>query len=173
MDLITLQSFQEKLLAIQNKLFRYGCLLTSNQEEAKDLLQATTLKALENQDKFIDNTNFSGWIYTIMRNIFINNYRRQARCQTMTDSTDELYFLNLPQESGFETPEGNYSINEITKIINAFPDEYKIPFSMHVSGYKYKEIADQMQLPIGTVKSRIFFVRKRLQELLKDYADTY
>lgn len=171
MNLATLQEFQDKLVGIQNKLFRYGCLLTSNYDEAKDLLQDTTLKAIENQDKFIDNTNFNGWIFTIMRNIFINNYRKNLRSRTIIDQTETLYHLNLPQESGIDTPEGSYTIKEITKVINGFPDDFKTPFSMHVAGYKYREIADIMQLPVGTVKSRIFFTRKRLQEILKDYGE--
>lgn len=85
------------------------------------------------------------------------------------DQTENLYHLNLPQDSGFDTPEGAYTIAEITKAINSFTNEYKIPFSMHVSGYKYEEIAQTLSLPIGTVKSRIFFARKRLQEMLSDY----
>ncbi len=91
------------------------------------------------------------------------------RDQTIIDHTDNSYYLNIPQESGFDTPDGAYSINEINKCINAFSDEYKVPFSMHVSGFKYHEIAEKMDLPIGTVKSRIFFARQRLQESLKDY----
>ena len=104
-----------------------------------------------------------------MHNIFVNNYRRIVRTQTVVDQTENLYHLNLPQDSGFDTPEGAYTIAEITKAINSFTNEYKIPFSMHVSGYKYEEIAQTLSLPIGTVKSRIFFARKRLQEMLSDY----
>lgn len=91
------------------------------------------------------------------------------RTQTMIDQTENLYHLNMPQDSGFDTPEGAYTISEINKAINSFSDEYKVPFSLHVSGYKYEEIAQRLVLPIGTVKSRIFFARKRLQEVLKDY----
>jgi RNA polymerase sigma-70 factor (ECF subfamily) len=133
------------------------------------LLQDTTLKALDNEDKYIDNVNFKGWVFTIMRNIFINNYRKVVRSATMIDQTDDLYHLNLPQESGLDTPEGSFSASEITEAINSFSDDYRVPFSMHVSGYKYNEIAEKMNLPLGTVKSRIFFARQRLQKMLKDY----
>ena len=92
-----------------------------------------------------------------------------VRSQTMIDQTDNLYHLNMPQDSGFDSPEGSYTVSEISKVINSFSDEYKVPFTMHVSGFKYEEIAQNLGLPIGTVKSRIFFARKRLQELLKDY----
>jgi RNA polymerase sigma-70 factor (ECF subfamily) len=144
-------------------------MLTADRDEAQDLLQDTTLKALDNQDKYVENVNFKGWVFTIMRNIFINNYRRTSRNQTVIDQTEDLYHLNLPQESGYETPEGSIAVQEITRIINAFAEEYRIPFSMHVAGYKYNEIAEKMNLPLGTVKSRIFFARQKLQHVLSDY----
>lgn len=104
-----------------------------------------------------------------MRNIFINNYRQNARQATLVDTTDNLYHLNLSQDSGLETPEGSYGVSEITDAINSFSDEYRIPFSMHISGYKYEEIAEHTGLPIGTIKSRIFTARKRLRERFSDY----
>ena len=102
--------FQERLLSLQSNLLNFAYMLTSDREEAHDLLQDTTLKALDNEDKYIDNVNFKGWVLTIMRNIFINNYRRGVRNQTVVDQTEDLYHLNLPQESGFDTPEGSYSV---------------------------------------------------------------
>lgn len=164
-------SFQNNLMNIQSNLLNFAYMLTSNRDDAYDLLQDTTLKALDNSDKYAENTNFKAWVFTIMRNIFINNYRRTARTATMVDTTDNLYHLNLSQEARFESPEESYGAEEITAAINAFPDEYRIPFSMHVAGYKYNEIADKMNLPLGTVKSRIFFARKKLQERFTDYRD--
>ena len=161
--------FQDRLLGLQDNLLNFAYMLTANREEAKDLLQDTTLKALDNEDKYIDNVNFKGWVFTIMRNIFINNYRRVVRNQTIIDQTEDLYHLNLPQDSGFASPEGSFTVKEITTAINSFSEEYRIPFSMHAAGYKYHEIAEKMDLPLGTVKSRIFFARQRLQEMLKDY----
>ena len=163
------ESFSNRLMGLQGNLLNFAYTLTSNRDDAHDLLQDTTLKALDNQDKYVDNVNFKGWVFTIMRNIFINNYRKIIRNQTIIDQTEELYHLNLPQDSGIETPEGAYTINEIIKCIDAFADDYRVPFSMHISGFKYHEIAEKMNLPIGTVKSRIFFARKRLQETLQDY----
>lgn len=163
------QNFQAKLLSIQSNLLNFAYLLTSNRDDAYDLLQDTTLKALDNEDKYVDNVNFKGWVFTIMRNIFINNYRKVVRSATIIDQTEDLYHLNLPQESGLDTPEGSVAAGEITAAIDSFSDEYRIPFSMHVAGYKYNEIAEKMNLPLGTVKSRIFFARQRLQKMLKDY----
>lgn len=162
-------NIQTKLLDIQSNLLNFAYMLTSNRDDAYDLLQDTTLKVLDNEEKYVENTNFKGWVFTIMRNIFINNYRKVVRSATVIDQTEDLYHLNLPQESGFETPEGSYAAKEINAAINSFSDDYRIPFTMHVQGYKYNEIAEKMDLPLGTVKSRIFFARQRLQEMLKDY----
>lgn len=161
--------FQSSLMDLQGNLFNFAYMLTSNRDDACDLLQDTTLKALDNRDKYTDNTNFKGWVFTIMRNIFINNYRRASRAATIVDTTENLYHLNLSQDSGIAAPEGSFSAQEITDAINNFSDEYRIPFSMHVAGYKYNEIAEKMNLPLGTVKSRIFFARKKLQERFADY----
>ncbi len=161
--------FQINLMALQANLLNFAYMLTSNRDDAYDLLQDTTLKALDNEEKYAENTNFKGWVFTIMRNIFINNYRRNVRSATIVDTTDNLYHLNLSQESRFESPEETYGAAEITDAINEFADEYRIPFSMHVAGYKYNEIAEKMHLPLGTVKSRIFFARKKLQERFADY----
>ena len=162
-------TFKQRLLGLQGNLLSFACQLTSNREAAQDLVQDTTLKVLDNEAKYVDNVNFKGWVFTIMRNIFINNYRRQVRSATVVDTTEDLYHLNLSQESGLSTPEGSFAAQEISVAINSFSDEYKVPFSMYVAGYKYSEIAEKMGLPLGTVKSRIFFARKRLQSLLKDY----
>ena len=163
------ESFQDRLLGLQGNLLNFAYQLTTNREQAQDLLQDTTLKALDNEDKYVDNVNFKGWIFTIMRNIFINNYRQTVRKATVIDQTEDLYHLNVSQDSGLNTPEGSYAVKEISVALNAFSDDYRIPFNMFIAGYKYNEIADKMNLPLGTVKSRIFFARKRLREQLKDY----
>lgn len=161
--------FQTALMNLQGNLLNFAYMLTSNRDDAYDLLQETTLKALDNEEKYADNTNFKGWVFTIMRNIFINNYRRGVRAATVVDNTDNLYHLNLSQDSGIESPDESYGAGEITDAINEFSDDYRVPFSMHVAGYKYSEIAEHMGLPLGTVKSRIFFARKKLQERFADY----
>ena len=158
-------SFRKDLLAVQEELLRFAYKLTADREEANDLLQETSLKALDNEDKYEPDTNFKGWMYTIMRNIFINNYRKIVREQTFVDQTDNQYHLSMPQDSGFASTEGAYDLKEM----HSLPRDYKVPFSMHVSGFKYREIAERLGLPLGTVKSRIFFTRQKLQEELKDF----
>ena len=162
-------TFKKDLIGVQNDLLRFAYKLTSDREEANDLLQETSLKALDNEDKYMPDTNFKGWMYTIMRNIFINNYRKTVRDQTFVDQTDNLFHLNFSQESGFDSTEGAYDLKEIHRVVNALPKDYRVPFAMYVSGFKYREIAEKLGLPLGTVKSRIFFTRQRLQNELKDF----
>lgn len=157
-------SFKDRLLGLQGNLLSFAYQLTTNREQAQDLLQDTTLKALDNEDKYVDNVNFKGWIFTIMRNIFINNYRQTVRKATVIDQTEDLFHLNISQDSGLDTPEGSYAVKEISSALNEFSDDYRIPFNMFVAGYKYNEIAEKMGLPLGTVKSRIFFARKKLRQ---------
>lgn len=161
--------FTDKLMGLQKHLGNFALSLTLNKEDADDLMQETNLKVLDNQEKYASNTNFKGWVFTIMRNIFINNYRRSIRNRTLIDCTDDLYHISLPQNSGYNSPEVAYNVKEITTIINSFPEEYRKPFSMYIAGYKYEEIAEKMQIPLGTVKSRIHFARKRMKKMLKDF----
>ena len=162
-------NFQKRLLGMQDNLLSFAIKLTANYDDAHDLLQDTTCKALANESKYVDDSNFRSWIFTIMRNIFINNYRRIVRAQTVVDKSDDLFQLNLPQVETSETPETYCAFSEVSEIVNSLPEEYRRPFTMHVDGYKYQEIADAMNLPLGTVKSRIFFAKQKLQSQLDDY----
>ena len=141
-------SFRKDLVGVQDELLRFAYKLTTDREEANDLLQETSLKALDNEDKYMPDTNFKGWMYTIMRNIFINNYRKVVRDQTFVDRTDNLYHLNLPQDTGFESTEKAYDLKEMHRVVNSLPKEYRVPFAMHVSGFKYREIAEKLNLPV-------------------------
>lgn len=161
--------FTQHLLSIQTELFRFAFKLTADREEANDLLQETSLKALDNEEKFTPDTNFKGWMYTIMRNIFINNYRKTLRDQTYVDQTDNQFYLNQNIDIETDSTEGSYDLKEMRRIVNALPKEYRVPFAMYVSGFKYREIADKLNLPLGTIKSRIYFTRQKLQKELKDF----
>jgi len=160
--------FNKQVLAFSNQLRYFALSLTSNDEQAKDLLQETMLKAMVYQDKFADSTNLKAWLYTIMKNIFINNYRRAAKTRTIVDGTKDLYYMNLPQVNSSRVAESKINEKEIYKAIDLLEEEYKIPFEMYFDGYKYKEIAEHLDLPIGTVKSRIFLARKQLMHTLQD-----
>jgi len=166
---MTAIEFNYQLTNLSGNLKRFALSLTSNNEDAKDLLQETFAKAIAYREKFEENTNLKAWTFTIMKNTFINNYRRNIKANTTFDNTEDLYYLNLNKESAFHTPDSEFSVKEIKRKINELSDEFKQPFLMHTEGYKYKEIADKLNLKIGTVKSRIFFTRKKLMEKLKDY----
>jgi len=167
---MTAQEFNFELIHLKENLSKFAYSLTSNSEDARDLLQDTYLKALTNRDKFVDHSNLKAWTFTIMKNTFINNYRRAIKMNTAVDKTKAAFHLNQPQDSGFSHPESQYSEHEINETIDTLTDEFRTPFRMHTEGYKYKEIADKLDLKIGTVKSRIFFSRKKLMDKLQDYA---
>lgn len=160
--------FRANILALQNNLLSFAYTLTSNRDDAYDLLQDTTLKALDSEDKYVENTNFKGWIFTIMRNLFINNYRKQMRSVVVVDQSEDLYQINMSQDSGIETPDGAVNTIQIHEALNSIPKVYSEPLSLFISGYHYDEIAQRLDLPLGTVKSRIFQARQRLQDMLKD-----
>lgn len=162
------ETFKSRLLAVQRNLLNFAYTLTSNRDDAYDLLQDTTLMALDKQDTYVDNVNFKGWIFTIMRNLYINKYRRDMRSVIVVDQSEDLYQLNMSQDSGFETPDGAINAKEISAAIADFAPGFREPFSMYISGYHYAEIAEKMSLPLGTVKSRIHQVRKTLQARLRD-----
>jgi RNA polymerase sigma-70 factor, ECF subfamily len=163
--------FSSSIIGLKGNLQKYAMSLTLDRDNALDLVQDTFLKAIQNQDKFIDETNLKAWIFTIMKNTFINNYRRKMRENTMMDGTQELYYINLPSDKGSISPESKYAEDEINKAINELESEYREPFRMHVEGFKYEEIADKLNLKLGTVKSRIFFARQKLINSLQDYND--
>jgi RNA polymerase sigma-70 factor (ECF subfamily) len=148
--------------------------LTKNTEDAKDLFQETAFRAMTNREKFRTGTNFKAWLFTIMKNIFINNYRKKMKANTIMDSTDNLYFLNSGSKAIDNRGEANILIKELKHMIAGLDDSIRVPFLMHYQGYKYQEIADHFGLPLGTVKSRIFFARKELKALIgKRYNNVY
>lgn len=161
--------FNSRLLGMQSKLHRFAMTLTSDREKAPDLVQDTILKALINKDQFVEFTNFKNWVYTIMKNTYINNYRRNVRRNAIIDGTQDLNYVVQVNDRGPYSPESVYSAAEIETTIDEMSDEFRIPFRMHIAGYKYKEIADELGLKLGTVKGRIFISRKKLMEKLNDY----
>ncbi len=158
-----------KIVGMESELRHFALKLTADQDSANDLVQDCMLKALDNKEKFVHAQNFKGWMYTIMRNLFINNYRRVTREMSMMDDSYSIGRQNMLEVEDGERFEYAYDLKELHKVINAVPDSMRKPFLMYVSGFKYNEIAEKMGLPIGTIKSRLFFVRKRLQKELKEF----
>ncbi|MDR1938162.1 MAG: RNA polymerase sigma factor [Tannerellaceae bacterium] len=159
--------FQKNLLSIQENMRNFALLLTSNQDDAADLLQETALKVLDNKDKFIDNVNFKGWVLTVMRNIFINDYHRIVREQIMIEPNSGFDGLNVIDETGIEHADYTIQLQEMNRAVNKLNHDLKKPFNLYVKGYSYAEISRKLGIPLGTVKSRIFFARRELQKELQ------
>lgn len=166
---MTSAEFNEQLISQRPALRNFAQSLTSDAEEAQDLLQDTMLKALVYQDKFAEATNLKAWLYMIMKNTFINSYRRTVKAREILQKTKETSSVQLVRNNHSNTAESVLSEKEIMANIDQLEDEYRIPFIRFYNGFKYKEIADEMDLPIGTVKSRIFLARRKLMDKLKDY----
>lgn len=158
--------FNQLLLKNTEFLKPFAVTLTRDNEMAKDLLQETMYRALANKEKYNVGTNIKAWLYTIMRNIFINNYRRKARQNTIFDSTPNDYLLNYNQVTTANTAESEIKIKEIKEAIHNLPHIFRNPFMLYFDGYKYHEIAEMLSEPLGTIKSRIHFARKLLKEQL-------
>lgn len=163
---MTAIEFNHQLLTLEPLLSGMALKLTTNSNDASDLLQDTMLKALTARDQFVHGSNIGAWTYTIMKNIFINNYRRSIRQNITFDYTTDLFYLSQRKDTKSDTPDSEYCIKEIFNLINCLEDEYKIPLKMFLDGYKYKEIADKLNIKLGTVKSRIFFARKKIIDFI-------
>ena len=164
--------FHTQLDSMSVLLHSFAFNLTKNTEDAKDLYQETAYRAITNMDKFRPGTNFKAWLFTIMKNIFINNYRKKAKANTIVDSTDNLYYINSTVDAIANRAESSMMMKELVTLIEKLDDSIRVPFLMHYQGYKYQEIADYLDLPLGTVKCRIFFARKELKDLIgKRYTD--
>jgi RNA polymerase sigma factor (sigma-70 family) len=163
---MTAVEFTHQIIGLKGVLHGFTRKFTSDQEESMDLLQDTMLKALIYRDKFRDDVNLKGWLFTIMRNTFINNYRKHQRQRTSRDKSKDLYQLNVMDTHTFSSPESEFGYRDMWKNVNELRDELLTPFKMHTSGYKYHEISEHLNIPIGTVKNRIFHARKELQEKL-------
>ena len=165
---MTRTQFQNNLQEVQENLRRYALKLTQDTNDADDLVQDTSLRALTHRDKFVSDINFKGWMMTIMYNIFLNNQDRVERRRKIFDTTVDILNVPLVTEGGYSTPDGAMNIREIYSAIDNLSEHTRTPFKMFLSGYKYSEIAEKIGIPEGTVKSRIFFARKALQKSLRD-----
>lgn len=142
--------------------------LTQDSEEANDLIQETLVKALRNQDKFLEGTNIKAWLYTIMRNTFITHYHRIIKRKTTVDITEDYNIISTtPSSIDRNGGEEKLLYEEVKKEVDALPEMYRHPFMQYYTGFKYQEIAEEMNIPLGTVKNRIHVARKILKERLE------
>jgi RNA polymerase sigma factor (sigma-70 family) len=158
-------------MLLQNTEFLkpFAVTLTKDHESAKDLLQETMFRALANHDKYSVGTNIKAWLYTIMRNIFINNYRRKAKQNTIFDNSSNDFLLDYNQSTIDNGAESSLRMKEVQAAIHGLPEIFRQPFLLYFEGYKYHEIADSLGEPLGTIKSRIHFARRLLKEQISRY----
>lgn len=164
----------ESLLSEESRNLRSMALqLSKNSDDAKDLVQDTMLKALRYRDKFSEGSNIKAWLYTILRNSFINNYRRNAKRNTFIDTTENTYFLDIPTHKTDNKAELTFIRKDLENAISQLPLELRVTFMLNVEGFKYHEIAEELNIPIGTVKTRIFVARRILRDKLNAYAGDF
>ncbi|MBX7226647.1 MAG: sigma-70 family RNA polymerase sigma factor [Chitinophagales bacterium] len=160
--------FQDNVLDFSSSLKPFAIKLTRNTEEAEDLLQETFLKAFSNASKFQEGTNLKAWLFTIMKNIFINNYRKHQKTGSTVDISEKEFVVDVKHFT-HNLGEAAFVQQDLQRALSLLPAEFRVPFMMYFKGYKYHEISEQLNLPLGTIKSRIFFARRELKSKLKDY----
>lgn len=156
--------FNQLILVSSDFLSPFANSLTRDKESAKDLVQETMYKAIANREKYRSGTNIKAWLYTIMRNIFINAYRKKTRQQIIFDATPNDFLIDTNQTAISNLAESKLRLKEIESAIHYLPSIFKEPFLLYFEGYKYSEIAEILHEPLGTIKSRIHFARKLLKE---------
>jgi RNA polymerase sigma-70 factor (ECF subfamily) len=164
---MTATDFQQKYEFLHDLLFAFAMKLTRNKEDAKDLMQETACRAYQYRDRYKMGTNFKAWMSTIMRNTFINNYRKK-KTRKKTEAPIEDFLFAIENKSVSNEANSVIFVNEIKKMLGTLSDTYQAPFLMFFRGYQYMEIAKHLGIPIGTVKSRIFFARKKLKAMIRE-----
>ncbi len=158
----------QQLEEITPSLRAFAMSLTMNENDAEDLYQDTAFRILANTDKYENGTNFKAWSVTIMRNIFINNYRKKMRRNTILDQTPNNYYINSGGRTIENDGETKIAYKDLLKMVSQLPEDFKRPFWMAYKGFKYDEIAEELGAPLGTIKSRIFFARRKLMKMYED-----
>jgi RNA polymerase sigma-70 factor (ECF subfamily) len=165
---MTAIEFDNHILSYENNLRKFAYSLTTNFDDASDLVQETYLKAFSYKNRLENYSNLKSWMFSIMKNTFINNYHKSSRTSSASDQKTEIHIMNKHNDGGKSGPESTYSEGEILSAIEKLDPKYREAFKMHLEGYKYKEIADELDLNIGTVKSRIFSARQILMGAFQD-----
>ncbi len=158
--------FSELMNRYNRYLFAFALNLSKSREDAEDLVQETAMRAYRNRDKFVAGTNFKAWAATIMRNTFINGYRKKKRRNIYQEPIDN-HAYSLDINPSYNEGISDLQFTDLAEILDKIGEAYSTPFRMFYEGYQYDEIAQAMCIPIGTVKSRIFFARRRLRGLIE------
>lgn len=174
---VLLSDFEKIALPHRNLLYNYALRLTGNYDDADDLLQETYLKAFRFFDKFETGTNIKAWLYRIMKNSFINDYRKNGKEPDKIDYEDVQNFYENIKASEIkanhfeEDVYSNMLDDNINGALNSLPEDFRTVIILSdIEGYTYDEIADFIDIPVGTVRSRLHRARKMLYAKLSDYA---
>jgi RNA polymerase sigma factor (sigma-70 family) len=167
---MTKNEFNLQLNNHAGSLQSFALNFTKDVEDANDLVQDTMLKAVTYYSKFKEGTNLKGWLFTIMKNTFINNYRRLVKTNSLITQSEEISSSNLHYSATKNTSDSKFIIGDINKALATLQPEYYVPFIKYFEGYKYHEIAEILNIPIGTVKTRIHVARQILKKYLKTYS---
>lgn len=164
------QEFNLQVAHQEKHLMHFAIHFAHSIEDARDLVQDTMLKAIVNYQKFKGGTNLNAWLYTILKNTFINYYRKASGVKAMVKTSDEVSSADLFYSSRVNEGLQRFVRSDTQKALDTLPNEYYNPFMMYFEGYKYYEIAERLAIPIGTVKTRIHLARKALKKALRPYA---
>jgi RNA polymerase sigma factor (sigma-70 family) len=164
------KAFNLNIFSHKDSLFSFAFSFTKDTDDANDLFQETMLKAINYSSQFKEGTNLKAWLYTIMRNTFINNYRKSSKTDKIMTVTDDLTSDKLYLSASVNSSEGKFVMDDIYKALERLQPEYYIPFIKYFEGFKYHEIADELKIPIGTVKTRIHVARQILKKQLRIYS---
>lgn len=161
---MTAIEFNTRIVQERSSLKNFALSLTRNADDALDLLQDTYVKAITYRSKFEESSNLKAWLFTIMKNTFINAYRRNTKIRQLISKGDDIALNRAFKQNSYNHCESRIHAKDIIKQIENLDNDYKVPFTRYYAGYKYEEIAKEMALPLGTIKSRIFIARKILME---------
>ncbi len=170
MENITLSN---EICSHRSCLESFALKFTNDIEDANDLVQDTIIKAIRYHNLYKQGTNLRGWLYTIMRNTFINDYRKGAKRNAIMETSEDLSSYQLRGSATTNLGENKFVMEDIHKALDRLQPDYSKPFLRYFEGYKYHEIAEELHIPIGTVKTRIHMARQILKAQLKMYRDKF
>jgi RNA polymerase sigma-70 factor (ECF subfamily) len=166
-------TLSDQICSHRSCLERFAMKFTKDVEDANDLVQDTIIKAIRYHDKYVQGTNVKAWLYTIMKNTFINDYRRVSKRNSIIETSEDLSSYQLHKSAANNQSENKFVMDDINKALKALSEVYSVPFLRYFEGYKYHEIAEELNVPLGTVKTRIHVARQELKSQLKMYSERF